>query len=306
MSMLAEFHFLRPWWFLAIIPMVFLLWFLLKQGSISKQWEAIVDSDLLPHILIGKQGKQGRFLEVLCAITGLLIIISLAGPTWERLPQPVFKNESGLVIAFDLSFSMLADDVQPSRLERARYEISDLLDERKEGQTALLVYAGDAFTVTPLTDDIKTIRSQLSALSPTIMPSPGSNTGLALQLATELLTQAGHREGHILLITDEIASRYEADIKTTADRGYQVSVLGIGTESGVPIKLQKGGFLEAPDGSIVIPKLDITSLKKMASIGKGIYRTSQVQDSDIESLQTLFSSKSLDSEQEDGQLESDQ
>ncbi|MEM7027136.1 MAG: VWA domain-containing protein [Pseudomonadota bacterium] len=306
MNFLAEFHFLRPIWFLGFIPLAFIIWFIFRQSNISKQWEAIIEPELLPHILIGKLRQQTRYLESLVAVTGIIIITALAGPTWERLPQPVFKNESGLVIALDLSLSMLADDIQPSRYERARYEISDLLGKRQEGQTALLVYAGDAFTVTPLTDDIQTIRSQLVALSPNIMPAPGSNTGLALALATDLLEQSGYREGHILFVTDEISNRYETDIKAAVEKGYQISVLGIGTENGVPIKLDNGGFLEAPDGSIVIPKLDKTALKTIADIGKGDYQTSQIEDNDVERLQALFSNKKIDGEQQSSDLNSDQ
>ena len=115
------------------------------------------DAELLPYLLQEKAVNQSRWPLTTGAIAALLVIIALAGPTWQRVPSPVFRNESALVIALDLSRSMDAEDIKPSRLIRARYKIADILKQRKDGQTALLVYAGDAFTVTPLTDDTETI-----------------------------------------------------------------------------------------------------------------------------------------------------
>ncbi len=233
------------------------------------------------------------------------MIIALAGPSWERLPEPVFEKESALVIAMDLSYSMYADDIKPSRLERARFKISDLLDLRQEGQTALIVYAGDAFTVTPLTDDIKTIKSQLTALTPQIMPAPGSNTEIAMEKAAELLKQAGNGEGHILLVTDEIDRQFEKAFSKTNRRGYKVSILGIGTEEGAPVKLGDGGFLKDKAGTIVVPKLNQGVLRIMASSGGGYYETSQLGDGDIERLNRLFNSGLEKTNETESQFETD-
>lgn len=295
--MLSEFHFLRPYWFIALIPLVFLFWKIAKQHLVNKHWESVCDPALLPYILVGKTGTRHYTDIILTGIVALLIVFALAGPTWERLPQPVFQKESALVIALDLSLSMYADDIQPSRLERARFKISDLLDVRKEGQTALLVYAGSAFTVTPLTDDVKTIKSQLSALSPEIMPAPGSNTAIAITKGIELLKQAGISKGHILLITDDVDNKYENSFSESAKQGYKISILGIGTEEGAPIKLNDGGFLKDAAGTIVLPKLNPLALRHLASVGDGRYETSQIGDADINRLNQLFSS-GLDSSEE--------
>ena len=131
----------------------------------SGLWQSVCDAELLPHVLIDRPLQHQRWPLLLYGLSGLLVIVALAGPTWERLPVPVFRNDSALVIALDLSRSMDATDIKPSRLERARFKIIDILRRRKDGQTALIVYAGDAFVVTPLTDDTETIRSQLPALT---------------------------------------------------------------------------------------------------------------------------------------------
>ncbi len=299
--MIADFHFLRPLWFLALLPLLGLIWYMLKRGLDNQQWRQVCDPELLPHILVGQQDKSGYVKELIIGVIGSAIIVALAGPTWERLPQPVYKNESALVIVLDLSLSMYADDIQPSRLERARFEISDLLDVRKEGQTAMVVYAGDAFTVTPLTDDIKTIRSQLTALSPEIMPAQGSDTKKALTLSVDLMQQAGHRDGDILLITDEIEARYEDSLQKAQQLGYRVSILGIGTAEGAPIKLKDGGYLKAPDGNIVIPVLDVASLKKLADKGGGVFQTSRIDNNDTNAFESLFARQL----QANGESESD-
>jgi Ca-activated chloride channel homolog len=288
--LISEFHFIRPYWFIAIIPVVLILWKLARRHLVNKHWESVCDPELLPYILIGKSSAKKVTNIVLASLVSLLIIVALAGPSWERLPQPVFQKESALVIALDLSLSMYADDVKPSRLERARFKISDLLDLRKEGQTALLVYAGSAYTVTPLTDDIKTIKSQLTALSPAIMPSPGSSTDSAITKSIELLKQAGTSQGHILLLTDEVDAKYENNFIQAKQSGYRVSILGIGTEEGTPVKMSDGSFLKDRTGTIIIPKLNQESLRQLVSVGGGYFEISQIGDRDIERLNRLFTS----------------
>ena len=164
----------------------------------------LIDKALLPHVLISKEIQSRNWPKILVAVTGLLSIIALAGPVWEQLPQPIFRNDSALVIALDLSRSMDAEDLKPSRLVRARFKIADLLKQRKDGQTALLVYADDAYSVTPLTDDTDTILSQLKALTTDLMPQQGSRADRAMLKARDLLKQAGARGGDVLLISDGV------------------------------------------------------------------------------------------------------
>lgn len=304
--LINEFHFIRPYWFLAIIPVALILWKLAKRHLINKHWESVCDPELLPYILIGKSGTKKITNIVLAGFVSLLIVIALAGPSWERLPQPVFQKESALVIALDLSLSMYADDIKPDRLQRARFKISDLLSLRKEGQTALLVYAGDAYTVTPLTDDTKTIKSQLSALSPAIMPAPGSRTDSAITKSTELLRQAGVSQGHILLVTDEIDRQYEDSFIQARKSGYTISILGLGTKEGAPIKINDGGFLKDRAGTIVIPKLDQQALRQSASLGGGYYETSQIGDGDVERLNRLFNSELESGNETEAEFKTDQ
>jgi Ca-activated chloride channel homolog len=280
---LADFHFIRPYWLLAIIPYVVIVVLMLRNKLSQGNWTAVCDAELLPYLLQEKAVNQSRWPLTTGALAALLVIFALAGPTWQRLPSPVFRNESALVIALDLSRSMDAEDIKPSRLIRARYKIADILKQRKDGQTALLVYAGDAFTVTPLTDDTETIDSQLSALTTDIMPSEGSNTGLVLEKAVELFKQAGLQKGQILLVTDGVNSDKTLPAVKALD-GYNLSILGVGTADGAPIALPEGGFLKDGQGTIVIPKLNAGDLAKLSQAGKGVYQTITANDADIQIL----------------------
>jgi Ca-activated chloride channel family protein len=280
---LSEFHFIRPYWLLALLPAAAIVAMMLRNKLSRGNWAAVCDAALLPYLLQEKAADTSRKSLALGAVIAFLAIIALAGPTIQRLPAPVFRNDSALVIALDLSRSMDAEDIKPSRLIRARYKIADLLQRRKDGQTALLVFAGDAFTVTPLTDDTDTISSQLEALTTDIMPAQGNRAEAALNLALQLLRQAGLPKGEILLITDGV----ETDAALAAAKklnDYRLSVLGVGTAEGAPIAQPNGGFWKDEHGAIIVPKLDREKLSALAGKGGGVYQTLAADDSDIEKV----------------------
>ena len=306
MNALAQFHFLRPYWLLAIVPLIVVIWLMVKKKLGAQSWERVCDEVLLPYILIGSSVRKRRSAVVLTAVGGLLVILALAGPVWQKLPQPVFSRSNALVIAFDLSRSMDANDISPSRLLRARYKIADILKRRPDGLTALLVFAGDSFTVTPLTDDNATIDSQLAALTTDIMPVQGSNTLLALKRAEKLLKHAGAKSGDILFICDDIdyqqAGKYAAALHT---QGYRISVLGVGTLQGVPIPLADGSFLTDSSGKIVMPGLAEKPMREFARAGGGIYHRITLDDNDINSLLSFFASHDREGKMASSELKTD-
>lgn len=301
----AEFHFIRPYWLLALLPAIMLIVLAMSNRLGRGNWKEVCDEALLPYILQDRAVKQSRWPLTAAAVAGFLAIIALSGPTWERLPAPVFRNASGLVIALDLSRSMNAADIRPSRLSRARYKIADILKQRKDGQTALLVFAGDAFTVTPLTEDNATIASQLNALKTGIMPVQGSNTAAALKLAVQLLQQGGLRQGQILLIGDDVD---QGIIEQAPDLlgSYRLSVLGVGTAEGAPIKVSSGGFVKDSSGNIVVPKLPSGRMARLAEAGGGSYRQISTSDSDIEALLAAIERPRADETDEENALKLEQ
>ena len=286
---MTNFHFLRPWWLLALPALAALLWTLRRRQRGGGDWREFCDPALLPHMLIGTPERQTRLPPWLAALAGTLAVLALAGPAWERLPAPVFRNLSALVVTLDLSMAMNAADLKPNRLERARFKINDILRERKDGQTALVVYAGDAFAVTPVTDDSATITAQLTALSPGLMPAQGSRVDLGLAAAGRLLKQAGLKTGDVLLISSgEGAAGAEAAAAGLRSQGYRVSVLGAGTSDGAPVPLPEGGFLKDPRGNILVPRMDTAALERVAVAGGGLYRALGSDSSDLDALSRFF------------------
>ncbi len=284
---LTDFHFLRPLWLLAALPTAALLISLIRRQQAQGLWSSVCDSALLPYIIDQKPSTQRRWPLWLASLASMLTIVALAGPTWQRLPTPAFRNDAALVIALNLSTSMNAADVKPSRLIRARYKISDLLKQRKDGQTALLVYSGAAFTVTPLTNDRETIENQLSALTTDIMPSEGNDTALALQKAGALLQQAGLQNGQILLVTDAVdTAKTLGAVKKLSN--YTISILAVGTENGAPIQAPQGDFVKDANGSIIIPKLNLDSLTQVVKTGHGQLVQLSDDNADTESLTRFF------------------
>jgi len=278
----ADFHFIRPYWLLALIPAITLMTLTVKNTLAKGEWADVCDAELLPFILEDKNSTQSYWVLSALSIAALLSIVALAGPTWERLETPAFRNDAALVIALDLSQTMNATDIKPSRLIRARYKIADILRQRKDGLTALIVYSADAFTVTPLTNDVATIESQLNALESRLMPRQGKDTESVLALAIKLLQQAGQKQGNVFLITDGVKQGEKGLANDLAD--YAVSVLGVGTEEGGPVKLSAGGFLKDKVGNIVVPRLKTAELASLANASGGIYITITSDDSDIKKL----------------------
>jgi len=282
-------------WLWAILILIILLWMQSRLVRTSRSWQAVCDPQLLPHILSGTTGGVKHWPLFIMAFSGILIILALAGPAWKQLEQPVFREQSALVIVMDLSRSMDAADIKPSRVARGRLKIIDILKQRNEGQTALIVYAAEAFVVSPLTDDAETIIAQVPSLSTSLMPNQGSRPDLALEKAMQLLQQAGVPRGDILLVTDGVNNdMLKNTITGLTHKGHRLSVLGAGTTEGAPIAIAGGGFLKDRDGSIVIPKLDEHALHSLALQGGGRYRTLTTDDSDIESILSDFVTRRLD------------
>jgi Ca-activated chloride channel family protein len=290
-----EFHFLRPAWLLALPPLLALLFWVWRRQLRSRSWEAVCDPELLPHLLLGRSQRRANWPLWLLLGALLLADLSLAGPAWRKEPQPLFRHQSALTILLDLSRSMNAADLKPSRMERARLKIKDLLRLRREGQTALVAFAGDAFVVTPLTEDTNTIESLLDSLDPELMPVQGSEPQRAIELGKELLLQAGLTRGRLLLVTDEDRPEKVMEAaRKLRQKGYDLSVLGVGTAAGAPIPLPEGGFLKDDQGNLVLPELDEGGLGKLAEVGGGIYRQMTVNDSDLQGLLAGLETHRLD------------
>src|SRR5690554_6594668 len=183
------FHFLRPWWLLALLPLLILLPAWRKQLARTRSLKTIVAPHLLA-VLSEPSKQQSKSMLWLAATCWIIASLAAAGPSWLKIPVPTYNLDYGRVILMDASLSTRANDVRPDRFEQLKFKAHDLLKQVTDGQTGLIAYAGDAFVVSPLTQDPATIQHKLSALSPEIMPEPGHHPLMAFQQAQQLLSQA--------------------------------------------------------------------------------------------------------------------
>ena len=285
LSDMAQFHFLRPEWFAALLPVVLLIILLWNRRSAYGSWQQVIAPHLLRHLLEGSGQRKKRGPVILLLIAWVVTVFALAGPTWNKLPQAVQKKVNAQIIVMDLSLSMFAQDVSPSRLERARYKLSDILRRSKEGLTGLVVFAGTPHVVTPLTDDTRTILSMVDSLSPDIMPIPGSDPAAAVIKAKEVLQQGGMYQGHIILLTDDLPADFLDEVKGELNRAdTPVSIFAIGTNEGSPISLPGGSFVKDESGSIVVAKVNENAMKTAARQLGGRFTTLTYSDEDIDYL----------------------
>jgi len=281
---LPSLHWIRPDLLWTAIPLIIAALLLARQSRQQGAWQKHIDPSLLPYLLDGKSGaKPARSLTLLFLLSAIAWL-ALLGPAWEQAPTPLYKNTEGMVVVLDLSPSMLAEDIQPSRIRQARFKLRDLLQLRQDGQTGLVVFAADAFVVAPLTDDVNTLLTLIPGLHPGMMPQIGSNPLAGVTLAKDLLDQNGG-SGRILLITDGInKAQLNGLQKFLDDSPYPLSVLAVGTRDGAPIPLPEGGFAKDSSGNIIVPALSVSELRALASSGNGDYRELSLDDSDIRAL----------------------
>ena len=296
---LGALHFLRPWWLLGLLPSVLLYVVIRYQGSVERQWKGVIEPHLLRYLKSGTKGRVWfRPIHLISLLTALSSI-GAAGPTWEREISPFAEDAAPLVVALDLSLSMDAVDVQPSRLERAKQKVRDLLQTRPGARTALVVYSGTAHTVLPLCDDPSIFESFLAALETGIMPEPGKNAAAGLAMA-EAILETDSVAGTILFLTDGIGEAHTAAFEAHDARSRdQVIVLAIGTEDGGPVRRPDGRFATDANGRRVLATLDRAGLEALRSRA-GVYVASiTVDDRDVQQVQRRVQNHLRQVQQED-------
>lgn len=306
-----DWHLMRPEWLWALLPAFILGTLLWRQRGRNASWNEVIDAQLLPLLVGDKAAPRSTNLMPLILLGWVLAVIAASGPSVSKIAQPIMQKQDALVIVLDLSYSMKSADLAPSRLDRTRQKLLDLLKQRKEGQTGLIAYAGDAHIVTPLTDDTRTIANLLPALNPDMMPVPGSDPVAAIEQAVALLHSAGINQGRVLLVTDDIPKKHHQGIlESLSGSGANLAVMGVGTRTGAPIPLPRGGFLKDESGTIVMPVLDERGLNTFAGTAGGRYMSMQVDGSDLDFLlaetltataqQTMMLDRSADTWEDQG------
>lgn len=263
MADFSNFHLLRPMWLCSVIPAAALWALMLLERRRTYRWRSAIAPHLLKHLVRHPARRPWLRPTVAALPCFLVVILALAGPAWVRQATPFVQDEAPLVIALDLSQSMNAIDVQPTRVERAQQKIRDLLALRPGARTALLAYAGSTHIVLPLTDDAGVIEMYLVSLEPGLMPVGGKSPAKALEMAEQVLVTET-APGTILFVTDGVgeqhAQAFAAHRKTSP---HQVMVLAVGTTKGGPVRAGKQGFLKDASGQRVTSTLDRKGLEAL-------------------------------------------
>ena len=274
-------HFLRPDWLWALLALPLILAAVLYRQRRSEAWRQAVDAHLLSHLLVAGGHRRAR-LPWAILLGWTLAVLALAGPSWRQQAQPMFQAGTPLVVVLDLSSRTTATDLPPSRLLQARAKIGALLRDRQGGQVGLVVYADDAYTVAPLTDDTSNVALYLDALAPDVMPRDGQHADRGIDWAAQLLRQTGSLRGRILLISDQADAAAALAAAQARGLGLQVSVLGLGTPAGAAYRDGNGQIAQAA--------LDETGLRAVATAGGGRYQRIAADDRDLRALGVLDAS----------------
>ncbi|AFY20043.1 VWA domain-containing protein [Pseudomonas sp. UW4] len=278
-------YWFRPWWLLLLPVLGWLLWQLWHRKKRAGRWQMILPPAFHAALLSGGSGRDSKLPWIALGLAWLLTVLALLGPGWQRVEQTSQKPADPLVVVLELTPEMLATDVMPNRLEQARRKLFDLLQIRSDAQTAIVVYAGSAHTLVPLSDDLSTSRNLLDALKPSLMPEAGHRADLAVTKALALLEQAALGDGRILLIGSSLTEQEQLGIRHALNgKSTQFLMLGIGTAEGSPITQEDGSFLKDEQGAILVPRLDEPGLKSFANDLDGGFRQARLDDSDLHAL----------------------
>lgn len=273
MDVIQHLQFLRPLWLLALPLLWGLCIWLARRNGGEGGWAQLIDAKLLDSLRLDSGGKRGRSPWPWLALAWTLAALALAGPSWQQAPSLAYRGNNAWVLVLDLSPSMLAADLSPNRVTRARYALDDLLNGAQDARVGLVAFSDEPYTVTPLTDDVATVRALLPPLAPDIMPSPGDNLAPALKQAATLIGQGGGKNAQVVVLTDgfsDPAAAFSA-AKKLRSKNISVSVVGIGTRTGAPMSQAGGGFVQNKKGHLNLARLDTERLQQLAASGGGRY-----------------------------------
>ncbi|SDU83136.1 VWA domain-containing protein [Pseudomonas sihuiensis] len=296
---------LRPLWLLAVPVLAWLLWRLWHRERQSGRWQLLLPAAFHQALLKGGSGRSSKLPWLALGLAWLLAVLALLGPSWQRVEQSNQKPADPLVVLLELTPQMLATDGRPNRLEQTRRKLLDLLEARRDAQTAIIVYAGSAHSLVPLSDDLATSRNLLEALKPSLMPEPGRRADLAVARALQLLDQAQLGQGRLLLITSALSEEERSGIQQALQkRSVPLLILGVGSREGAPVVQEDGSFLKDSHGAILIPRLDARGLRETAEAHSGRYAASRLDDEDLRRLGLLDGPQAMRAAGEPTQLDS--
>lgn len=239
-ELINNFHFLRPGWLLLLFLPIFFYWRYYQGSRNQSSWEKVCDPNLLNYLLVRGSSKQRKVISYLGLWGMISAILAASGPSWKKTEVPNLQPENPVMIVLNLSSEMSQKDLTPSRLERAKYKITDLLQLLHNAQTGMIVYADEPFLITPITDDTKIIANLLPEIKLDIMPGNGGRLDRAIDFAAEKLKNAGYKQGNIVIFTPDVDQRLDLALEAAqraAAENYKVDIVEINGQEAEKLKL---------------------------------------------------------------------
>lgn len=263
---------LRPQWLLVFPAGLAAAWLWWRARTGLGPWRRAVDEELL-DALAAAPARANRNALSLGAVVLALVCAALAGPSWRTQPVALLRDAGARIVVLDLSPSMDAVDVQPSRLARARAAAAALLADAPGARLGLVVFGADAFSVAPLTADPAVLLHLLEGATTRVVPRAGSRPDLALELARGMLAGSGAEGGEVILVGDSAGDeRTLAAARALARAGFPVSVLAVGSAYGGPVRLGEGAFARGESGEVLVVRSEIAGLERVAGAGGGRFQ----------------------------------
>jgi Ca-activated chloride channel family protein len=303
---MSEFQFLRPYWLLAFIPLIYLIWRLWHQQQRQSGWKAWIDPQFHRYLL-----PEDRSLRAVwpwdklgLALIGSLVILALSGPSWHSEVVATQKNETGSVILLDLSLSMYADDIPPNRLLRTQFKLTDFIKQNSDLRLGMVAYSGSAHVITPVADDPVTLLNLLPHLSPLTMPSYGSDAVSAMQKAIELLKGANIQQGHLIWLTDDIEdNQIQPIIDLLTPHSIHLTIMVVGTSEGGAVNIPDFGLLKDQNDRLVQAQVPLDRFVELAQRTGAQLSRLQLDNNDLDGLRPPFTPIQTQQEQTNPQTQ---
>lgn len=240
MTWWQDFHFLRPYWLLALVIPVLLFGMIMGKTYVQSAWSKVCDKNLLDFLLVKGSGQKGNYLKYSMPFSALFLVIALAGPTWMKKDNPALSMDNPVMILLNMSGEMWNKDVSPNRISRAKYVVKDLTSTLKNTESGLIVYSREPFVITPLTEDGAIIDNLLPALEMNIMPQDGDRLDRAVDLAVERMKNVGFSNGNIIVLTSNIGERFDKVLESAAKashEGFDVNIINMNSVENDKLKM---------------------------------------------------------------------
>lgn len=240
MEWLIDFHFLRPYWLIALILPLLFGWRTLKNETIQSSWADVCDEHLLNFLLIKGHNKHRKLPYILLTMLMFLTVLSLAGPTCIKKQNPALSVDNPVIIMINMSTDMWGKDVSPSRIVRAEYIVTDLLKSFQSTESGLLVYSREPFMISPLTEDTSLIENLLPQLDDDMLPENGDRLDRAIDLAVERMQKSGYEKGNLVVLTADVGERFDAALASAAkvgDMGFDVNIIKVSADKNEKLEM---------------------------------------------------------------------